>query len=66
MTNLYILPDPDDATINMVRSALREGPARSLSLMSGGIVRMHHVDAIIEAANGKWSSAARAAVKRLG
>lgn len=58
-------PDPDDATINMIRSALREGPARSLSLMSGGVVRMHHIDAIVDAANGKWTTAARSLADRL-
>jgi len=59
-------PDPDDATINMIRSALREGPARGLALLSGGAIRLHHVDTLLDAANGRWSAAAKSIRDRLG
>lgn len=50
-------PDPDDATLQMVRSALKEGPARSLALMSGGMVRLEQIDTLLDLLNGRWSSA---------
>lgn len=60
-------PDPDDATLQMVRSALKEGPARSLALMSGGMVRLEQIDTLLDLLNGQWSSAGqrlRRAVQR--
>lgn len=44
-------PDPDDATVAMVRAALREGPLRSLATMSGGTVRLSHVDGLVRLLN---------------
>lgn len=44
-------PDPDDATIHMVRSAIREGPMRGLAMMSGGAVRLPHVDGVVRVLN---------------
>ncbi len=58
-------PDPDDATIAMVRAALREGPARGLVLMGGGVVSFEQVDLLLEALNGNWSSAARSFVSQV-
>ncbi|MEI2697946.1 MAG: glycoside hydrolase family 3 C-terminal domain-containing protein [Microthrixaceae bacterium] len=58
-------PDPDDATIAMVRAALREGPARGLVLMGGGVVSFEQVDLLLEALNGNWSTAARSLVGQL-
>ena len=52
-------PDPDDATVRMIRSAIREGPVRSLALMSGGLVRLAHVDALLAALNGHWGAVRR-------
>jgi beta-glucosidase len=40
-------PDPDDATIRMVGAALREGPLRSLAILSGGIITLTQMDALI-------------------
>jgi len=51
----------------MVRSALKEGPARSLALMSGGMVRLEQIDTLLDLLNGQWSSAGqrlRRAVQR--
>lgn len=50
-------PDPDEATREMVRRAVLEGPTRSLVLMSGGAVTMPQLDAIIAALNGRWGTA---------
>lgn len=58
-------PDPDDATIAMVRAALREGPARGLVLMGGGVVSFETVDLLLDALNGNWSTAARSVVDQL-
>jgi beta-glucosidase len=58
-------PDPDDATLQMIRSAIREGPARGLALMSGGAVRLRQVDTLLDALNGRWSDAARSVVAQL-
>jgi beta-glucosidase len=46
-------PDPDAATIAMVRSAIREGPVRALVLHSGGTVTFPMVDALLAALNGR-------------
>ena len=45
-------PDPDEATIKMFKSALREGPARGLVLMGGGVIGFDSLDRIIEGLNG--------------
>ncbi len=58
-------PDPDEATLQMVRSSIKEGPARGLALMSGGLIRLEEIDALLDALNGRWSPAARAAVASL-
>ena len=58
-------PDPDEATLRMVRSAVREGPARALVLMSGGAIRFEHLDALLDAMNGNWNAAARRAFEQL-
>ncbi|MEI2639738.1 MAG: glycoside hydrolase family 3 C-terminal domain-containing protein [Microthrixaceae bacterium] len=47
-------PDPDEATIKMFKSALREGPARGLVLMGGGVIGFDALDRIIEGLNGEW------------
>jgi beta-glucosidase len=52
-------PDPDDATLEMVRSSLREGPARMLVQMSDGMVSFDVLDPALEALDGRWSAAAR-------
>lgn len=49
-------PDPDDATIEMIRSSVREAPARSLVLMSGGMIDFTQLDMLIDALNGNWSA----------
>jgi beta-glucosidase len=58
-------PDPDAATLNMVRSALREGPVRGLVLLSGGIITFPMADALLATLNGDWSGAAASARKAL-
>jgi beta-glucosidase len=50
-------PDPDEATVAMVRSAIREGPVRALVLLSGGVVSFPVVDALLAALNRRWSEA---------
>lgn len=50
-------PDPDAATQAMVRTALREGPARGLVLLSGGIVRFAALDTLLALFNRNWSGA---------
>ncbi len=57
-------PDPDDATLEMIRSAVREGPARALVLLSGGLVPFDAIDALIAGCNGD-RRAASAAIRRL-
>jgi beta-glucosidase len=54
-------PDPDEATLAMVRAALREGPVRGLVLLSGGLVTFPMVDALLAAVNGDWRGSAAAA-----
>jgi beta-glucosidase len=58
-------PDPDDATLAMVRAMLREGPARMLVMMGDGILSFPQLDALLEALNGRWGRLARTAVGRL-
>jgi beta-glucosidase len=53
-------PDPDEATLTMVRTALREGPVRGLVLLSGGLVPFAAVDAVLAVLNGDGRGAARA------
>ena len=56
-------PDPDEATLKMVRTALKEGPIRALVLLSSGLITFPQVDAILATLNGNWSEA-RALVAR--
>jgi beta-glucosidase len=58
-------PDPDDATIAMVRAALREGPARLLVLMGGGILDFEQLDVLLRALDGRWGAAARDAATQV-
>ncbi len=58
-------PDPDDATVAMVRAALREGPARGLVLMGGGVMSFEQLDLLIAALDGRWAGAARGAAAAL-
>jgi beta-glucosidase len=58
-------PDPDDATIEMIRSSVREAPARSLVLMSGGMIDFAQLDTLIDALNGQWRSAGAKAYQQL-
>ncbi len=53
-------PDPDEATLAMVRIALREGPVRALVLLSRGTVRFAEVDALLAALNREWGASAGA------
>ncbi len=55
-------PDPDEATLEMVRSALREGPARGLVLMGGGVISFSQLDTLLDAMNGRWTAASRAII----
>ncbi len=50
-------PDPDEATLKMVATALREGPVRALVLLSGGMVTFPMVDAALDVLNGDWNDA---------
>ncbi|WCO68075.1 glycoside hydrolase family 3 C-terminal domain-containing protein [Iamia majanohamensis] len=52
-------PDPDAATLEMIRCAVREGPARGLVLMGGGRVSFAALDAALAALNGDWSETGR-------
>lgn len=52
-------PDPDEATVAMIRSAVREGPLRALVLLSGGVISFEVLDRALEVANGDWRTAAR-------
>lgn len=56
-------PDPDEATIAMVRSSIREGPLRGAVLMTGGDISFETLDRILEVLNGDWSTAARRVVQ---
>ncbi len=58
-------PDPDDATIAMVRAMLREGPARMLVMMGDGVISFAQLDALLDALNGRWGRLARTTVGRL-
>lgn len=59
-------PDPDDATIAMVRAAVREGPARALVLMGGGVIAFSQLDAVLGALDGRWTEVGRSIVGALG
>ena len=50
-------PDPDEATLKMVSTALREGPVRALVLLSGGMVTFPMIDAALDVLNGNWNDA---------
>jgi beta-glucosidase len=50
-------PDADDATIKMIEAAMREGPARALVSMSGGMVPLATLDGFIDVLNRNWSAA---------
>ncbi|MCZ7629678.1 MAG: glycoside hydrolase family 3 C-terminal domain-containing protein [Microthrixaceae bacterium] len=58
-------PDPDDATIEMIRSSIREAPARSMVLMSGGMVDFAQLDVLIDALNANWSAAGAGLVEQI-
>jgi beta-glucosidase len=51
--SLSEFPDPDEATLKMIRSALNEGPVRGLVLLSGGIITFPMVDTVLAILNGK-------------
>ena len=51
-------PDPDEATVEMFRAAVREGPARGLTLMSGGAISLRQLDALLAALDGRFAAAA--------
>jgi beta-glucosidase len=55
--SLSEFPDPDEATLKMVRTALKEGPVRALVLLSGGTVTFPVVDALLALLNGKPADA---------
>lgn len=55
-------PDPDEATLNMVRSAIREGPLRGAVLMTGGAFTFHGLDGLIDVLNGEVKSVGRRAL----
>lgn len=52
-------PDPDDATIAMIRASLREGPVRMMVLMGGGILSFSQADTLLQALDGSWLGAGR-------
>ena len=54
-------PDPDEATIAMIRAAVREGTERGAVLMTGGAVSFEAMDRAIEVINGE----AKLAVRRI-
>lgn len=58
-------PDPDEATIEMIRSSVREAPARSLVLMSGGMIDFVQLDILIDALNGNWGEVGASIVGQL-
>ncbi len=57
-------PDADAATQAMIRTAVREGPARGLALMSGGKVPFAAVDAVIALLNRDPAGAVDAVRRR--
>ena len=63
--SLSEFPDPDEATLKMVRTALQEGPVRALVLLSGGTVSFPAVDAILAVLNGDRRAVLRT-VRRKG
>ncbi|MBX3313248.1 MAG: glycoside hydrolase family 3 C-terminal domain-containing protein [Actinobacteria bacterium] len=58
-------PDPDAATLEMIRTAIREAPLRGLVLLSGGMFRFPALDALLSSLNGEHGDAARTAVDAL-
>ena len=52
-------PDPDEATIAMIRAAVREGPLRGAVLMTGGAVSFEAMDRALEVINGEGRTAIR-------
>ena len=52
-------PDPDEATLAMVRAAVREGPLRGAVLMTGGAVSFDVIDRVLEVVNGDGRTAVR-------
>ncbi len=52
-------PNPDDATVAMVRASLREGPVRMMVLMGGGILSFAQADTLLQALDGGWVGAGR-------
>jgi beta-glucosidase len=57
-------PDPDDATLAMIRSAVREGPLRGAVLMSDGLVSFATLDRLIAALNGDARTATQGLLPR--
>jgi beta-glucosidase len=51
--------EPDEATREMVRTAIREGPVRALVLLSGGLISFAALDALLAAFNRNAKDAAR-------
>ena len=51
-------PDPDDATLKMIRTAIREGPLRVMVQLGGGRINFAALDSAIDAFNGHWSKVA--------
>lgn len=58
-------PDPDDATVEMIRSSVREAPARSLVLMSGGMIDFAQLDVLLDALNGNWGAVGAGTVEQI-
>jgi beta-glucosidase len=58
-------PDPDDATLAMVRAMLREGPARMLVMMGDGVISFPQLDALLDALDGRWGRLGGNAVRQL-
>ena len=58
-------PDPDEATLEMIRSGVREAPVRLLVLMGGGLLNFAQADLLLQALDGRWSTAARRLVSDL-
>ena len=58
-------PDPDDATMAMVRAMLREGPARMLVMMGDGVISFPQLDALLDALDGRWGRLGGSVVRQL-
>ena len=52
-------PDPDEATVAMVRTSILEGPLRGAVQMTEGAVSFAVLDRVLAAANGDWRGALR-------